>query len=81
MKTRINRRIALMMTLMLLAAGWVVFSYQQSMRPVGGTPASVVRDGAGKMLEDFALNDENGKTVHLSDYKGQIVALVFYASW
>ena len=79
MKTHINRRIALMTALMLLAVGWVIFSYQQSMRPVGD--AGVARAGAGKMMEDFALNDENGKTVHLSDYRGQVVALVFYASW
>jgi peroxiredoxin len=30
---------------------------------------------------DFALKDENGKTVHLSDYRGKVVLLNFWATW
>ncbi|MEO7143285.1 MAG: TlpA disulfide reductase family protein [Bryobacteraceae bacterium] len=30
---------------------------------------------------DFALKDENGATVHLSDYKGKVVLLNFWATW
>jgi cytochrome c biogenesis protein CcmG/thiol:disulfide interchange protein DsbE len=30
---------------------------------------------------EFALKDSNGKTVHLSDYKGKVVLLDFWATW
>lgn len=30
---------------------------------------------------DFEVKDENGKTVHLSDFKGKPVVLNFWASW
>lgn len=33
---------------------------------------------AGTKAPDFAVNDENGKTVKLSDYKGKKVILYFY---
>jgi peroxiredoxin Q/BCP len=32
----------------------------------------------GKKAPDFALPDENGKTVRLSDYKGKRVVVFFY---
>ncbi len=30
---------------------------------------------------EFALKDADGKTVHLSDYKGKVVLLDFFATW
>ena len=30
---------------------------------------------------DFTLKDSNGTTVHLSDYKGKVVVLDFWATW
>jgi len=30
---------------------------------------------------DFLLKDADGKTVHLSDYKGKVVLLDFFATW
>jgi cytochrome oxidase Cu insertion factor (SCO1/SenC/PrrC family) len=32
----------------------------------------------GDRIADFALKDEAGKTVHLSQYKGKVVVLNFY---
>jgi peroxiredoxin len=30
---------------------------------------------------DFTLKDADGKTVHISDYKGKVVVLDFFATW
>ena len=78
-----SKRVALLSVAMAAAIAWVVFSFQQSMKPVTpGVPMSgLPMMKAGTQVDDFALKDENGKTVHLSDYKGKIIPLVFYASW
>ncbi len=34
-----------------------------------------------KKAPDFALKDANGQTVHLSDYRGKVVLLDFWATW
>ncbi|MBQ7771811.1 MAG: redoxin domain-containing protein [Bacteroidales bacterium] len=36
---------------------------------------------SGTAAPDFMLNDVNGKTVSLSDFKGKKVVLEFWASW
>ena len=38
-----------------------------------------VKDRQG--APDFALKDADGKTVHLSDYRGKVVLLDFFATW
>ena len=35
----------------------------------------------GAKAPDFELKDANGKVVHLSDYKGKVVVLDFWATW
>ncbi|MGE5646358.1 MAG: TlpA disulfide reductase family protein [Acidobacteriota bacterium] len=34
-----------------------------------------------KSAPDFSLKDENGRTVQLSDYRGKVVLLNFWATW
>jgi peroxiredoxin len=46
-----------------------------------GAAASVKSDHERKQAPDFALKDANGQTVHLSDYRGKVVLLDFWATW
>ena len=43
--------------------------------------ASVKPDKDRREAPNFALKDADGKTVHLSDYKGKVVLLDFWATW
>lgn len=42
---------------------------------------AVKDDKDRKKAPDFALKDASGKIVHLSDYKGKVVLLDFWATW
>ncbi len=43
--------------------------------------ASVKADKDRKQAPDFALKDADGKVVHISDYRGKVVLLDFWATW
>jgi peroxiredoxin len=43
--------------------------------------ASLKADRDRRQAPDFALKDADGKTVHLSDYRGKVVLLDFWATW
>jgi peroxiredoxin len=43
--------------------------------------AAVKAERDRKVAPDFALKDIDGKTVKLSDYKGKVVLLNFWATW
>jgi peroxiredoxin len=43
--------------------------------------ASLKSEKERKSAPEFALKDANGHTVHLSDYKGKVILLDFWATW
>jgi len=43
--------------------------------------ASVKPDGDRREAPNFTLKDADGRTVHLSDYRGKVVLLDFWATW
>ena len=47
----------------------------------GGTVTSTGGPKAGTEAPDFALQSLDGKTVHLSDFRGKAVLLNFWATW
>ena len=50
--------------------------------PTNEPPHKVVKDdNQRKKAPDFQLKDASGKVVHLSDYKGKVVLLDFWATW
>ena len=52
-----------------------------SYTPATVKAASVKPAGERRAAPDFALKDADGKTVHLSEYRGKVVLLDFWATW
>lgn len=48
-------------------------------RPSGTASAKTVKDR--RLAPDFTLQDANGKSVKLSDFRGKVVLLNFWATW
>jgi peroxiredoxin len=44
-------------------------------------PTPTTPDDSRKVAPDFTLNDSNGTSIKLSDYKGKVVLLNFWATW
>jgi peroxiredoxin len=57
----------------------LVFGLHMSRR--GDQSASPVSTLNGKMAPEFTLQSLEGKTIHLSDYRGKAVLLNFWATW
>ncbi|HEV3198313.1 MAG TPA: redoxin domain-containing protein [Bryobacteraceae bacterium] len=66
----------------LASAGVMGCQYWASSHTQGSVlAASVKADKDRKDAPDFSLKDADGKVVHLSDYKGKVVLLDFWATW
>jgi len=49
--------------------------------PSGSTPAEIAQVGSRKTAPAMSLRDATGKKHQLSDYKGRVVLLDFWATW
>lgn len=47
----------------------------------GGVPATLKAEADRNQAPEFALEDANGQIVKLSDFKGKVVLLNFWATW
>ena len=72
------RRLLSVLALALLAG---CFIYFYSPRPHPARTGPVKPDKDRHQAPDFALKDVNGQTVRLSDYRGKVVLLDFWATW
>jgi peroxiredoxin len=67
-----------------LATGLLLgcFIYGCSSNAKSSKRTATVRPGTERRVApDFALKDADGKTVRLSDYRGKVVVLDFWATW
>ncbi len=67
------------------AGGFLLWTACSNIPEAGFGPrsvkAAVKPDKDRKDAPEFALKDSNGQTVHLTDYKGKVVLLDFWATW
>ena len=63
-------------SILILVAGFLVLGWFALHRPSGAKPASVRRPAP-----DFSLTDLTGHKLRLSDYRGKVVVLDFWATW
>lgn len=48
---------------------------------LSGFGITIKNESSRKLAPDFVLNDQSGNPIRLSDYKGKVVVLNFWATW
>ncbi|SRR5579883_566840 len=84
MKSRSSKLFAPITIGLLLVGGFAVYQITQShgIMPDSAMAAPMSADQAGpRPAPNFELKDVDGKVHHLSDYKGKVVMLNFWATW
>jgi peroxiredoxin len=70
---------------LLMASGKIVSAQDTQVKtykvPVKGVPDNLTPADQRKPAPDFTLNDTQGRPVTLSEYKGKVVLLDFWATW
>ena len=71
--------------LILVAAGVLIFAAHRystkTSLSVGSSSAPLQGEGTGQPVPDFTLKDIHGNTMKMSDLKGKVVILDFWATW
>jgi cytochrome c biogenesis protein CcmG/thiol:disulfide interchange protein DsbE len=80
MYSRARRRVLTVLALVCLALGiWLLWPFAMHKAAQAILAAREIRVAKG--APDFSLRNASGKRVSLSDYKGQVVVLNFWATW
>ncbi len=80
MRLKVKRDPVVLMVVGVVVAGMLLFGVYQSRR-AGKFAALPGPKPTSQEAHDFALKSLDGKTVHLSDFKGKAVLLNFWATW
>lgn len=64
-----------------IAACWLAGCGSSPHSVFGTADAAVKPESSRKLAPEFALKDADGKVVKLSDFKGKVVLLNFWATW
>jgi peroxiredoxin len=75
----VKRNPAVLVVVAIVVAAMLIIGVRMSRRQGARTAAGA--DVAGAMAPEFTLQSLDGKTVHLSDYRGKGVLLNFWATW
>ncbi|HEY3841412.1 MAG TPA: redoxin domain-containing protein [Bryobacteraceae bacterium] len=78
LNSRLSR--GLLVAILPVAAFCLIWRASNNSEPKLRTPP-VKDESSRQTAPDFALKDVNGRTVHLSDYRGKVVLLDFWATW
>ncbi len=72
---------AVVLFVLIVAYGLFRFGRTMGPEPSEAAASSLKPEAARRPAPEFALKDADGKTVRLSDYKGKVVLLNFWATW